>query len=110
MTKFGKYWDAPRIWRRRRGGGGRHQPPPGLEGLERAALPGDAREPAWRRIEMLRERQMLKRQLADIDDEDPEFEDTILQPRGGWREPAARACDESQGLDAGDSRDDGTAG
>lgn len=108
MTKSGKYWDAPRIWRRRRGGG--HQPP-GVESVERAALPGDAREPAWRRIEMLRERQMLKRQLADIDDEDPEFEDTILQPRCGWREPTARACDESRVLDDGESRDDdGTAG
>jgi len=103
MTKSGKSWDAPRIWRRRP----RHVVSPAAD---RAAVPGDATEPAWRRIEMLRERQRLKRQLADIDNEDPEFEDSILQPWRGWRDQAAPAGREARGVDGGKLRDDATAG
>ena len=80
MTKASRSWDAPRIWRRGRGDGGERPPRPAAD---RDGVPGDAVEPAWRRIEMLRERQMLKRQLADIDNEDPEFEDSILHPWQG---------------------------
>ena len=36
------------------------------------------RAPAWRRIEVWRERQALKRALADLESDDPELDETIF--------------------------------
>lgn len=48
------------------------QPPGGVRSVARE------RVPAWRRIEVWRERQALKRALEDIGVEDPDYDETIF--------------------------------